>query len=316
MVTTELKQPQLFAGVFRLRAANHNEASWTGPAVGLIAERSRLDSPTEPAVAQAAQSPLDGRGEPSHDHIARALLLHPVDQLVVEKPFVGAQNHPLALPGNLPEAGLHALQRATRGAHIAGAQSAMQEAAGLRLEAQQRVVGAAPPLEGIVADAGTLLSAVEHQDSRVQIEKQTRRLARASQHAAQEPVVQLAQLRQGDRSDAQQKPAQGGRIGIGAEPGQELESTILSQQFRRLDYVQTGHHRVQQGQQHLPYTVAMVALKDANVLGQGALETDPREKTMQKINAPIMGETGGTELDAKIARAFCHCVQPYFLSRV
>ena len=309
MIVPELKQSQLFAGIFRLRSSDHHETRRMCPAVGLIAKRGRLDAPAETAIAQAAQPTLNGRSQSSHDDVASPLLLHPVGELVIEKPFVGAQNHALALLRDFAEAGLHTLQRAAWRAHIPGPQLAMPEVAGPRFETQKRVVRAAAGLARVVPDAGTLLFAVEHQNRRVQIENQTRRCPRASQHAAQEPVVQLAQLRQGDRSYPQQKAAHRGGIGIGLQPSQKLEDTVLLQQLGRLDSFQTEHHRIQQGQEHLSHTVAVVSLEDSNFLSDGALEPGASEKAMQQVHATIMSKVAGTEADGKLARTLGHLRQ-------
>ncbi len=175
MIAPELKQSQLFAGILRLRPSDHYETRRMWPTVSLVVKPSCLDAPAEAAVAQTAQSPLDRRSKPCHDDVACALLLHPVDQLVIEKPFVGAQNHAPDTARGFGKAGLDALQRAARRAHIPGSQLAMPEVPGLGFETQQRVVGTAPRLAGVVADARPFLFAVEHQNRRVQIEEQATR---------------------------------------------------------------------------------------------------------------------------------------------
>ena len=103
--------------------------------------------------------------------------------------------------------------------------------------------------------------------------------------------MQLAQLWQSTRSDPQQKSPQRGGIGIGAQPSQELKHAILLQELRRLDPLQTEHHRIQQGQEHFPNGVAMVPLVKADFLRDSVLEPDARE------------EAGGKFISMKIRRS-------------
>jgi hypothetical protein len=128
--------------------------------------------------------------------------------------------------------------------------------------------------------------------------------------------MQLAQLWQSTRSDPQQKSPQRGGIGIGSQPSQELKHAILLQELRRLDPLQTEHHRIQQGQEHFPNGVAMVPLVKADFLRDSVLEPDAREEAVQQVHSTVVREACSTELYAEFARSFGHCAQSYPWGRV
>jgi hypothetical protein len=173
---------------------------------------------------------------------------------------------------------------------VAGPQLALPEVLRLALEAEQRVIRRAPPLDRVVADPGLLLLAVEDQHGGVDVEDQPERRPRLDGHAVQQAVVQGAQLWERRRRRSQEEPPQGRRIGIAPQAGEVLEDPILAKQLRCLEAFQPKEHRVEKRQQHLADAVAPIPLKHCPVAGNGILESDPRQEAVQEVDAPVVGQ--------------------------
>jgi hypothetical protein len=117
--------------------------------------------------------------------------------------------------GHLGEAGREEVDRPAGRVGITGPQLAVPEVLALPLETEQRVIGGAAALDRVVADPRLFLLPVEDEHGRVNIEDQPRRRMRVGCHLQEEPIVQLAQLRERRRCDAEQEPSQRGGIRIG-----------------------------------------------------------------------------------------------------
>ena len=311
MILAELEERQLLARFFGLGPADDGEAIEMGPPGGLVAELGHLDALAGAHVPQVRQLAFDRGRQAGDDHEPGPLRFEPLDQRVVVKPFVRADNHQPNPGGNLREARREQVARPTGGMGIAGPQLAMPEVLAPALETQQRVIRRPTAFERVVADLGLLLLAIEDEHGRVDIENQPRRRVRSCRHACQEAIVQRAQLGECRRCHAQQESPQRGGIRIGVQPREVLEHAVLPQQLGRLDPFQPEDHRVEQGEQRLADAVAVVALLQPDHLPEGSLETDPAEEPMDEVGSAVVSERADPELECQISRAFGHCVQPY-----
>lgn len=189
---------------------------------------------------------------------------------------------------------------------IAGPQLALPEVLAPPLEAEQRVIRRSTAFEGVGADLGLLLLAVENEHGRVDIEDETRGWMRVCSHASQKAIVQCAQFRERRWRNAEQEPPQCGRIRIGLQPREVLIHPILAQQVCGLDAFETEDHRVEHGEQHLANAVAVVPLYHTDVAGDRMLESDTRQESMNEVDTTVMGQRLGAKRHAESSRSSGH----------
>ena len=245
------------------------------------------------------------------DHEAGSPGFEPLDELVVVKPFVRADDHQPHPGGGLGEARPEQVERPAGRMGIARPQLSMPEVLGSALEAEQRVIRRPASLDRVVPDPGLLLLAVDDEDRRVDVEDQARWRVWARRHPREEAVVQQAQLGERRRCHAEQEAPQRGGIRVGAQPGQILEHAVLTQQLGGLDAFQAQDHRVEQRQQRLAEAVAVVALLHADRLAKGSLQSNPAQESMDEVRAAVVRQRVGAEVDDQRSWSLGHCVQPY-----
>lgn len=166
----------------------------------------------------------------------------------------------------------------------------MPEVLGVAFETKERMVGRTTFFDGIVSDSGFLLSSVKRQDSRIDIEDQASGLAGLGNHVLEKMVVNRSQFGQCGGSETRQEAAQRGGIRIGGETGEILEDAIVFKQARSLDSLDSQHHGIEERQERFPNRVIGVTLSPRNMFGNGGLESDTTEETVQKIHAPVVRE--------------------------
>lgn len=215
---------------------------------------------------------------------------------MVVKPFVRADNHQPDPDRNLREARREQIERPAGRMGIAGPQLPMPEVLGSAFEAQQRVRRRPATLDRVVADSGCLLLAIDDQHGRVDIEDQPRRRVQSCGHAREQAIVQRPQLGERRRRHAQQESPQRGWIRIGVQPREILEHPVLSQQLGRLDAFQPEDHRIEQREQCLAETVAVVALPHTDGLSEGTLEAKPTQESMDEVGPAVVSQRVGAKV--------------------
>ena len=182
-----------------LRPPHHDEAIRVGPPHGLIAELGDLNAAAWAHIPQVRQLAFDRSGQASDDHDVGSLLFEPLDQRMVVKPFVGADDHHPDPGGNFREAGGKEGARPAGGMGIGGPEFAKPEVLALAIETEQGVIRRTASLEGVVPDPRLLLVAVDDKHGGVDIEDEPRGEPRPNRHAGQEAIVQRTQLGEGRR---------------------------------------------------------------------------------------------------------------------
>ncbi len=311
VILAKLEEGQLLARFFGLGPADDDKAIGPRPPNGLIAELRHVDATAGTHILQMRQLAFDRGRQAGDNHEPSPLRVEPLDQRVVVKPFVRADNHQPDPGRNLPEARRKQVAGSTGRMDIARPQLAMPEVFGPPLEAEQRVVRRPTALDRVVADPCALLIAIDHQDGGVDIEDQPRRPVWSCRHARQEAIVQGAQLRQCRRGHAQQESPQRGRVRIGVQSREVLEHAVLPQQLGRLDALQPEDHRIEQCQQHLADAVAIVPLRHAKLASDLVLEADARQEPMQQIHPAIMRQRRRAKLDRQLSRSPGHGSEGY-----
>ena len=290
VILAELEERQLLGRLFGLGPSDHDEAIGMRPSGGLVAELGHFDPPAGTHVPQVRQLALDRGRQAGDDHKASLLSLQPLDQGMIVKPFVGADNHPPDSGGNLGEARREQGTCPAGGMGIAGPQLAMPEVLALALETEQGVIRRPAALDRVVADPRPLLFAVDDQHGGVHIEDQPRGQSRRDSHAVKKAIVQGTQLRERGRGHAQQKPPERRGIGIARQAGEVLKYAILPQQLGAFDPFEPEDHRVQKREQHLAHAVTVVPPDETRLLGQQLLEPDATEEAMEQVGTPIVGQ--------------------------
>ena len=260
------------------------------PPGGLVAKLGDLDAAAGRHVSEVGQLPFDRLGQPRDDHEAGLPTLEPFDQGMIEKPFVGADNHRSDPDGDLLPARRQEIERPAGGMGVARPQLPMPEVLGLPLEAEQRVIRRAAPLDRVLADPRLLLLAVDDQDGRVDIEDEPERWLRVRRHTVKQAIVQGAHLWESPGSQAKKEPAQRGGFGIARQSREVLEDPILPQQLRCLDPFEPQDHRVQERQEHLSDAVPVVPLGESRRLRQQLPEPESAEEAMKQVRPAIVGQ--------------------------
>lgn len=112
VVFAELEQRQLWVRLFGLRSSNNHEAIRMGPVTGLIMKFGCLHTRTDRDIFEVSQLVFDRSGESRDDDKASFALLQALDDPVVVKPFVGADDHRSDFRRDLGKTGFEQIQGA------------------------------------------------------------------------------------------------------------------------------------------------------------------------------------------------------------
>ena len=227
------------------------------------------------------QLALDRLGDPGHDDKAGVSLFQPFDDLVVVKPFVGADEHGSDPRRDLGEAGPKEFQYTAGGVNVSGTQLPMPEVLRLSFETKQRVIRWSPMFDRVVTHPRLFLFSVEHKDCGIHVEDKAPGRMGLGDHLCQEPIVKLAQLGQSLRCHAQQESSEGAGIRVSRQPAQEPKNTVGLQQRRSFDSFESKNHGIEQGKQDLANAVTIVALDETGLSGQVFFESDATEEPME-----------------------------------
>lgn len=314
MIFSEFEESELFCRFFRLRSPNNDKPVRVAPPIGLIAELGDLDSSRGGGVSQVAQFPFNRSVQFSHEDKSGMMRLNPFNELMIVEPFIGADQNGSGPFGDLGGTGGQKIRHAGGGMGITGPEFSMPEVFGDSLETEKRVVGRSTPLHGIVTDPGSFLFSVDGQDRRVDVEDKARGNVGTCCHAEQKSVVQCSEFEQCGGSQSQKETPEGRRVWIGREACQILKDAVVPQQLCGFETFDPQHHGIQDGKKHLADAVVVVPLFPGDIFGNGGLETDAAQETVQQVDSPIVGQGAFAERNGQIARTSRHGNESYFLS--
>ena len=290
VILAQFEERQLLAWFFGLGSADDDEAVKMGPPNGLVAELGHLDAAAGTHVPQMRQLAFDRACQAGDDHEPGPLCFEPLDQRAVVKPFVRADNRQPDPWGPLRETCRQQVERPTGGMGIARPQLAVPEVLAPTLETEQRVIRRPPALDRVVADPCSLLLPVDDQNRRVDVEDEPPRRVWSRRQAEEETIVKAPQFGERGGGNPQQESTQCGRVGIAAQPGQILKDTVLPEQARAFDPLEAKDDRVQEREQHLANTVAIVALDQTRLVGEQLLEVQATKETMQQVDSAVVSQ--------------------------
>src|SRR6266545_2517805 len=312
-IMAHLEESQLLAGLFGLGSSHYYIAITLFQSEWLVKELGRRNVSAMMVVAQAGEPLLDGLSQLGSDHKAGLSLFQPSDGLVIVETLVGANNNLFDASGNSGKTSCQQVAHSGPSISVTWAQFPVPEVLRLSFETEQRMIRPASGLERMVTNIGGFLFSVNDQGRGIQIENQTPGSARLDTHPGEKAIVKLAQPRQRLRRHAQEKTSQGGGVGIMRQPAQILKHTVGLQQMRGLDPFETENYRIDDRQQQLADAVAVVPLGQTNLHCHRVLETDPRQETMQQIDAPVMREVFVPKVDGEFSWSFRHRSEPYLI---
>lgn len=314
MISSEFEESELFRRFFRLRSPDNDKAIRSRPSTRLIVKLGNLDSSRGGGVSQVAQLPFNRSVQFSHEDKLGMMSLNPFNELMIIKPFIGADQNGSDPFGDLGEASGQKIGHSGGGMGITGPEFSMPEVFSDSLETEKGVIGRSPLFHGIVADPGSFLFSVDGQDRRVDVEDKARGNVDARCHPEQESVVQCSEFEKCAGSQAQKETPEGRRVWIGRETCQILKDAVVVQQLCGFETFDPQHHGIQDGKQHLTDAVVVVPLFPGDIFGNGGLETDAAQETVQQVDASIVGQGAFAERNGQIARASWHWNESYFLS--
>ncbi len=163
----------------------------------------------------------------------------------------------------------------------------LPDVAGGGLGAQQRYGGPPAAFLGIVPDLGTLLSSVDGEHGRVEVEDD--RGAMPEQLLAQ-LVVQAQKPLQPRPAEADQESPQRLRIGVGGESREVLKDPVVLEQPRGFDPPQSQHQGVKPCQEGLADGVAVVALVEADAISEQRTQPQSLHEPVQQEKSTEVGE--------------------------
>lgn len=231
------------------------------------------------------QLAFDRLGKPGHDDKASVSFFQPFDDLVIVKPFVGADEHGSDSGRNLGKARPKEFQYTAGGVNVSGTQLPMPEVLRLSFETKQRVIRWSSMLDRVVTHPGLFLFSVDHKDCGIHVEDKAPGWMGLGDHLCQESIMELAQPGQGLGCHAQQESSEGAGVGIGRQSAQVSKDPVGLQQLRGLDAFEAEDHGIEQGKHYLANAVTIVALDETSLFGQVFSESDAAEEPMEQVGA-------------------------------
>jgi len=152
--------------------------------------------------------------------------------------------------------------------------------------------------------------AVDGQHGAVQIEKDLRRVA---EHLRTPTVVQLEESVPTRTREPFQKAPQTGGFRIARQAGQIMKDPVVAQRLGGLDPSETQDQRIEECLQRFADAVAVVSLREPDVLRERTLQSDALQKLLDERHASELGETHTVEGDTQFSRSSGHYIQTSLL---
>src|SRR5437016_292122 len=305
-----LQQAQLLGllGVFGQRSSHHDEAVLRFPSARL---KTKLCH--RPAKGHFLEASLLGQGQVelglgANNNIAAACLVQITHQLSRKESRVGQQTNPGSCHPRRNFFHTAADQSAGPrvGSRVAGAQRAVPKLLAVSFKAQQRMIGGASFLPGIVAHSGALLLSIEREDHRVEVEDQTRsRLGQGGQ-LRPELNMQARELPESFSREAAQKATQGGFVRKFLKADQRKKQSIVMED---LGFVHAGQSSDQNIEKHQEQIGRMIIGPIRRVLEnafQSAAQTELVTKALDQEQTTEVRERVRLERKIQCLQAFSH----------
>jgi len=226
-----------------------------------------------PAVPELSKSTLscagfDGRVLLCNDHIAGAAGIEELDDSLAEEPRVAANadTRTTDLFWNLSQAEFQERDNSSAGASVSRSQRPMPELLQMSLEAEERMIGASSPFLGIVPNAGKLELAVNGENYRIEIERQSSSGFGQRKQLGTKLIVQCDQLANGLRRKSPEKTTQRRLVWKAREPQQGEEGAVVLQNLCLVDASQACHDGIQKDENHVAGKVVEIALRHFDVV--------------------------------------------------
>lgn len=299
-----LKKRKLPARFFGYGTPNDDKTFCRFPALGLVAEFGSEDLARNSMEAKTAEPGFHRLGEFRHDRVGSPSFLEKFDDLVIEECVVGADANLLDRRRDLQESALQKFEGHACRVDVARMKAAFPNISCDPFETKQWMVRRPSSFLRVVSHLGPLLSAVNGQYRRIQIEEN---LAGRTNHSSDQPVVKSDKRFQPLVSKPDEKPSQSRRIGIAFESCQVAEDAIAFEDACCVDSSQTDKDGIQKGQDRFACRVAIVALFETDIPSQKFSEFDFLEEILNEKESTEMSQILAGERKTQIFGSVGHC---------
>src|SRR6266487_492241 len=305
-----LQQAQLLGllGVFRQRSPHHDEPMLRFPSAGL---KTKLCH--RPAKGHFLEASFLGQGQVqlglgANNNIATACLVQIPDQLSRKESRIGQQTNPGSCHPrrNFFHAAPDQSASPCVGSRVAGTQRSVPKLLAVSFKAQQRMIGGASFLLGIVTHSGALLLSIERENHRVEVEDQTRSRFRQGEQLRPELIMQARDLPDSFSREAAQKATQGGFVRKFLKADQRKKQSIVMED---LGFVHAGQSSDQNIEKHQEQIGRMIIDPIRRVLEnafQSAAQTELVTKALNQEQTTEVRERVRLERKIQCLQAFSH----------
>lgn len=307
-----------FDRVLRNRAPHHHEAMELVPVVmDFVPEFGHLPPIGQRLEAARPGSPFERPVFFGHHDVSTA---RPVDKLD-NGPAIEPRIHPETDSGTgdrgrrFVETGLDKMPGSCRGNGVPRPEHPMPEFLPMRFEAEDRVIGTAAMLLGVVSDLGSLLFAVHRDHDRVDIERQAAGEVRQSEQMGAQAVVKPTYLANRFGRQTLQEPAQRGLVREALETQHFQEGSVVLQDLGLVDAPETHDDGVEQCQKQFGILVGATARSRSNIALKEALQPQFVAKTLNQPHPAEVGNVCFLEGNTDFSGAFWHVTQNTLLGR-
>src|SRR6059036_279985 len=305
-----LQQSQLLGllGVFGQRSPHHDE-----PVLRFPSARLKTKLCHRPAEGHFLESSLLGQGQVelglgANNNIATSCSVQITHQLSRKESRVGQQTNPGSCQprGNFFHTAPDQSASPRVGSRVAGAQRPVPKLLAVSFKAQQRMIGGASFLLGIVAQSGALLLSIEGEDHRVEVEDQTRSGLGQGGQLRPELIMQARDLPDSFSREAAQKATQGGFVRKFLEADQRKKQSIVMED---LSFVHAGQSSDQNIEKHQDQIGRMISGPIRRVFEnafQSAAQTELVTKALDQEQTTEVRERLCLERKTQCWQAFSH----------
>src|SRR6266542_3222946 len=250
-----LQQAQLLGllGVFGQRSPHHDE-----PVLRFPSARLKTKLCHRPAKGHFLEASLLGQGQVelglgANNNIAAACLVQITHQLSRKESRVGQQTNPGSCHRrrNFFHTAPDQSGSPRVGSRVAGPQRPVPKLLAVSFKAQQRMIGRASFLLGIVTHSGAWLLSIERENHRVEVEDQTRSRLRQGEQLRPELIMQARDLPDGFRREAAQKATQGGFVRKFLKADQRKKQSIVMEDLSFIHARQSSYQNVEKHQHQI-----------------------------------------------------------------
>ena len=266
-----------------------------------------------PAVLEFLESALlrlnlDRRIFFGHDDVTAAGLVEELDGSLSVKSRIRAKADSTSgdIRGRFGQTSLQKRDDSRRRTGVARSQRSMPEFLPVRFEAKQGMIRPPSFLFGVVSNPSALLSAINRNHHRIDIEGQAGRLLGQFPQISAQTVVQSRQLSNRLRTQPLQKSSQSRLIRETLQSENLQKKSIVLQYLGLVDSPESHDDRIQQGQNHLGRMITLILLRETDRFLQKFFESQLFAKTVNQRHSTKVSRMAFLEEKLNLLQSFGH----------